>query len=490
MKKRKIPVLLCTIIATFLLSSAIPFLLGESVSARHFEDVAVETTADITRNCTFDVSENKESLAKLTDASVSTDWTAANAAYIDIRTTQRIGSLYIEWTSLPAAWTLSVWKKDKFIPYKAGGTNGFINEFITIEASCTRIRILWEKGSAKVSIGRITVFSPGKAPDGIQQWKPSCTKADLLLISTHADDEHLYFGGTLSTYAGELKKNVQVAYLINCGILRTRELLAGLWVVGVTNYPVISDFPDQYVANLNAASDFYGYRKVLEYQVMLLRRFKPDVAVGHDLNGEYGHGAHMLNAKTLTEAIEAAQDPLQFPDTAKQYGTWAIKKLYLHLYDKNTVIMDWTLPLSAFDGKSSWEMAQLGYAQHVSQHQFKFRVRIEGPNDCRKFGLFYTSVGADVLKNDFFENIPASPAVIIHDPTSDSRMDPGGSSPGAEISDGASSALSGTQEGNGRFHFGIGAGSVIFLVLILYLLFVRRNRRRKRRKRPVIRKIR
>ena len=40
----------------------------------------------------------------------------------------------------------------------------------------------------------------------------------------------------------------------------------------------------------------------------LLRRFKPLVAVGHDREGEYGHGAHQLNALSLEQAVVRAAD--------------------------------------------------------------------------------------------------------------------------------------------------------------------------------------
>ena len=37
--------------------------------------------------------------------------------------------------------------------------------------------------------------------------------ADMLLLPTHADDEHLWFGGTMPYYAGELGYKVQVGLL-------------------------------------------------------------------------------------------------------------------------------------------------------------------------------------------------------------------------------------------------------------------------------------
>jgi hypothetical protein len=144
---------------------------------------------------------------------------------------------------------------------------------------------------------------------------------------------------------------------------------------------------------------------VLAFQVEMLRRFKPVVVVGQDLNGEYGHGAHKLNALTLTEALDLSGDGKNFPQTAAAYGVWDVPKAYLHLYAENGLVMDWDIPLSRFGGRTAFEMAVEGFAKHVSQQPY-FSVRQSGTwQDCRKFGLYRSTVGPDVEKNDLFENI-------------------------------------------------------------------------------------
>jgi LmbE family N-acetylglucosaminyl deacetylase len=238
-------------------------------------------------------------------------------------------------------------------------------------------------------------------------------RADLLALPTHADDEHLFFGGILPTYAGERGLAVQVAYMTNHWGERYRphELLNGLWTVGVTAYPLIGPFADLYVTkeSLSAAEQTYGREAVLEFQVELLRRFKPKVVVGHDLAGEYGHGAHMLNAATLVDALALSGDETAYPDSAERWGLWETPKAYLHLYAENGIVMDWNLPLERFDGKTAYEMAVEGFARHRSQTEY-FSVRQDGSwQDCRKFGLVHSLVGPDAAMNDLFENIDLSP---------------------------------------------------------------------------------
>lgn len=140
-----------------------------------------------------------------------------------------------------------------------------------------------------------------------------------------------------------------------------------------------------------------------------MRRFKPEVVVDHDINGEYGHGVHMLNTWILQQAVEQSGDAQYFPESARKYGTFDVQKTYLHLYPENELIMDVDTPLTAFGGKTAYEMAVAGFAKHTSQQKW-FSVEKSGKYDCRKFGLYRTTVGSDSGIGDFFENVTFSDA--------------------------------------------------------------------------------
>ena len=156
-RKRGISVRLGVIAATFLILGIIPCFLTEKVNAQHMENVFPVEAMDLSRDCVFHVSENAENQGK----SVDTSWSASGDAFIEIDAPQIIGSIYIEWTSLPGEWTLSVWDKGVYVLYKKNGSNGFLNEYVSVEKSYTKIRISWDKKAKPVSIGRITIFSRG-----------------------------------------------------------------------------------------------------------------------------------------------------------------------------------------------------------------------------------------------------------------------------------------------------------------------------------------
>lgn len=345
-----------------------------------------------------------------------------------------IHSIYIEFDRLPNKWEMT--NPDTGVSVTCG-TNTFLHEFVDMKKVFNSIPTkLVLKFPADTTIADVYMFSNEEIPEWVQIWEPPCEEADLLLMSTHSDDEQLFFAGLLPYYAGEKGLKVQVAYMIqhfevngSQNHKRPHEQLDGLWTVGVRNYPVISEFPDLYaeskdrdVAYKQAEKLFKAvgitYDDFVAYATECLRRFKPLVVVSHDLNGEYGHGSHIFCASALTDAITYAADASKYTDSAIKYGTWNVEKLYLHLYEKNKIQMNYDIPLENFGGKTAFEVSKEGFDCHKSQHYTWFNRWLNGTADnpikkaseittyspCQ-FGLYYTSVGNDVVGGDFLENV-------------------------------------------------------------------------------------
>lgn len=100
---------------------------------------------------------------------------------------------------------------------------------------------------------------------------------------------------------------------------------------------------------------------MLSYTTSSIRRFKPLVVVTQDLNGEYGHGGHMLFSHAVAESVESSSEPSYFPDSASKYGTWDVPKTYLHLYSDNKITMNLRLPLSRMGNRTSIEVQTAAY---------------------------------------------------------------------------------------------------------------------------------
>jgi LmbE family N-acetylglucosaminyl deacetylase len=317
---------------------------------------------------------------------------------IEVSASEDIHALYIIWALPPGEWSVEGSVTEYF------GANDFIHEYVPLQYPANNLTINIPANGTTIS--DIYAFTEGYPPDWVQVWEPPLEKADMLVLPTHSDDEHLFFVGILPYYAGEKGFDVQVAYLINHWHQppRPHELLNGLWVVGIRNYPVIGNFRDRYSDSLESARSMYGWDNVVGFQTELLRRFKPSVVVGHDLRGEYGHGAHMLNAHSILAAVQSAGNSSFHTESYEKYGVWDTPKLYLHLYRENFITKDWSIPLEHFGGATGYELAVAGYSKHRSQHRWSFRVPESGPMGHR-FGLAFTLVGEDIISECMFENI-------------------------------------------------------------------------------------
>lgn len=350
---------------------------------------------------------SRSNLHRMTDGDEYSYGTVGKAATLTLKTSVPVNRFYLRLENA-CRWKLIFPDGSE----KKGGKNRFLHEYVEWERPVSEFSL---SVPANTKITELCAFSVGKLPEWVQVWEPPCEKADLLILSTHADDEHLWFGGAMPYYAGELGYQVQVVYLTYHArqTYRGHELLNGLWTVGVRHYPVITDkFRDVIAtkASLESAAAYFGREKVLQFQVEMLRRFSPKVVLGQDINGEYGHGAHKLNAATLLDALKIYDDPEKYPASAAQYGTGKVGKCYLHLWDRNTIVVSWSgKVLQQFGGKTAFEMACEGYRCHKSQLRWNNHVKESGKYDCRKFGLVYTTVGYDTPGvNDLFEHIDMS----------------------------------------------------------------------------------
>ncbi len=192
---------------------------------------------------------------------------------------------------------------------------------------------------------------------------------------------------------------------------RRSELLNSLWTCGLRNYPVLGPFEDQHSLKLATAYSQHGKTKVNAFVTELYRKYRPDVVVTHDKNGEYGHGMHRMCADAALHCLSYAADPGKYQRSAEAWGVWQVRKLYLHLHPEHPIVMDWDLPLPSFGGRTGYEVALEGYEKHLSQHRYE-QFAVE-PRDSAyssyRFGLAWSLVGPDERRDDFFENILPSP---------------------------------------------------------------------------------
>lgn len=364
--------------------------------------------ADVTGYASF-AGKNRDAFPKLTDSNYRTNWKSGSGkdAYLEVTLPEShpCGTVYVQWHDTPLPFRIMVEQDGQWVTL-ARTVDAYYNSAVTLPTPQTRFRVCpQEDRTGGMSICEISLYGPGRAPDSVQFWEPTVEKADLMLLSCHPDDEVLWFGGALPTYAGERKMNVLCCILVPTSPHRRIEYLDSLWTCGVRTYPVWGTQSDQYSTSLRVQYTFWSEKKMLNTVTGWYRKYKPSVVLSHDIGGEYGHGGHRVCADLCIKALKTAADPDSFPESAREWGTWDVPKLYLHLYRENAVVMTWDVPLYFFGGRTGLEVAREAFKCHVSQQTTHYAVRTEGTGDCTRFGLYRSLVGEDEMKNDFFEHL-------------------------------------------------------------------------------------
>ncbi len=371
---------------------------------------------DITEDCKFKVCSSGRKYTLMTDKKYTSYWESnkIKTPWIAITAPEGkpIAGLYVCFGNMPESWEIQTSDDGKDWFTAVPGDTRFLHAYVALPqpAQHVRLAVTSEKKTA-LRINDLFVLSEGDLPDWVQVWQPTEEKADILFLSTHPDDELIFFGGAIPTYAVEQQRKVVVAYFTRSNTTRSSELLNGLWHMGVRTYPVIGNFKDSYAKNLKAAYKSAGGKgKVNEWIVGLYRQYKPEVVVTQDTNGEYGHKQHMMIADAAQNCIALAANEDEFTASTIAYGTWQVKKLYLHLYPENQITFDWTVPLKSMNGTTGIELAEEAYTLHKTQASSGMSVTETGTKyDNRVFGLAFTTVGEDVRKDDFLENIYDAP---------------------------------------------------------------------------------
>ncbi len=326
--------------------------------------------------------------------------------------------LYIVWDSLVPQWEMKIDGETYTF-----GEYGFIHEYVKLPKQTNSLTIIVPNGSdlgdlggvypGGVRISDIYAFPDDNLPSYVQLWEPPTENADILVISTHADDEDIFFGSVSPIYAGERGLDVQVVYFVQhweTEKIREHEKITGLWLAGVKNYPILGDFPDAWSTSYEEAATLINPDDAISYITDSIRCTHPQVIVTHDIDGDYGHGQHLLVVQSTITAIDLANDSTYNPESVEKYGTWETSKLYLHLYnadqyDGEYVKLDLRSPLDNFDGKRGIDVARQAYLCHQSQQWCDFTIDDYGPRNISAFVLYKSNVGSDVNNDDLMENL-------------------------------------------------------------------------------------
>ena len=196
-------------------------------------------------------------------------------------------------------------------------------------------------------------------------------------------------------------------------------MLDAVWAYGVHSYPVFGAYADSGLVDYPTAvyqlrEAGITWEKMLERQVEIYRKYKPQIVLTHSVTGEYGHCQHILCEQISTEAAMMSGNENIFPELAEKYGAHEVSKVYVHNYKGflGQTILDLDTPLESFKGKTPYEITVTAFKKHKSQAA-GFMDWLTGPGSAAgigsyspcEWGLYYSSVGEDVSTDTIFDNI-------------------------------------------------------------------------------------
>lgn len=158
-----------------------------------------ESARDITDQCKFYVSEGKSSA--LTNTNLRSGWAPALPdAEIRIALPENAGYIGVEWDNTPIGFVFTQYNADKE-PIAATDQHeslvGISQLFHLKDGARYAGLRLTQVGQ---SVVRMRVYSKGELPSDVKDFLAPYDKCDLMVISTHQDDEWIFFGGIIPYY--------------------------------------------------------------------------------------------------------------------------------------------------------------------------------------------------------------------------------------------------------------------------------------------------
>ena len=321
-----------------------------------------------------------------------------------------VAAVYWEWWSIPAKALVEGLNAAGEVVYSR--EYGDVIRFITVfpQEGVREVRMTVLEGTGDLT--EICIYNEKQVQHQQKavDWQEPLDKADIMIVETHGYDDVLVFGAVTPTYT-DRGYSVTITNMGSDTIGRQRESSGGSYFSGLRNFKTFFEFYDHLKVNYNLYVKTWlkeDPRDPEELLVEELRRVRPEVVITHDLvNGDFGHGAHKLVAEITVKAVEDASDPAKYPESAEKYGAWQVKKLYVHMLDKNQIFIDVDTPLESFNGMTARQVAMEGMRKWKNgKEAAKINNIRTGKYHPSEYGLYFSTVGEDVNRNDFLENIP------------------------------------------------------------------------------------
>lgn len=375
----------------------------------------IDQAKDIAEKCDFESSKFENGPKWLYDNNLkSRYYTEANDTenYLEIvfPEGENVQGLYILWEKYLGEWDLWCSFGGEYELVGKYGAYGFVQEYVDLPEGATGAKIVISGEGNYLSILELEVYTQGELPESVHIWSKAPETVDFLVISTHQDDEVLFFGGAIPYFTGEKNIDTLVVYMTFDQGRRLHEACNALWYGGCRYHPEFAMFPDKYSKTIDDARKAWDEDEVTAYLTKLVLSTRPTVILSQHTGGEYGHGQHQLTVHCLINAVENAANDSIVAQSYSQYKSWNTPKFYIHGHpdDYSMKILWDEIILESMGGITALDAAKKSFKIHESQNYdggFQIHYNNNRKSDCTLFKLYRSNVGEDIANNDFFENV-------------------------------------------------------------------------------------
>ncbi len=360
-------------------------------------------------SCKYSITD--ANLKSLTDGSCLTGWKMGGSKSLIITFDQGkvMDSIQLEFLDIRHDITVRYYDKSGNVleTCRNGNPGSFYITDYAVPNGAAKAEIMCDRNA---TLTEIYVYEKGKKSIVAQHWEEVPEKVDVMVISAHRNDECLFFGGVIPWCVTQ-GKTVALVYMTDPCLGRPAytETLNALWALGLRTYPLYLHMVDERNTWERTIADWGGYENMYGAVTEVIRKYKPDVVIGHDLNGEFGHFNHILTADSTLHGVLYSGDETMYTESAEKYGVWDVPKYYIHLYDpEHRINVDFNTPVESLMNLSPLQTAYVAFEKHSTEahHSSVYSLDSFGKDyDNTCFGLYRTLVGPDTENNDFFEHI-------------------------------------------------------------------------------------
>jgi hypothetical protein len=317
-------------------------------AAAHAETETAATATDLTEQCVLTPSgDDADKAYRVTDAYTESylELSKDKPLSITLPAGASAQGLYLEWYDLPDSYTVE--------QYDAAGTllssaerQLYINCYFPLDAAAASLKI---NCGGDAFLSGLHGYGEGTLPNTVQLWEPTLTQVDILFIGATPDAAVTDFYALLALYTVEHQIPTVLTVLEKESRTEQGDLLAGLWHMGIRNYPVFGAFSALNNDSYKRVRGWWGVSATHSFIQDQLEAYGEKIVVTHENSENAFSAAAQYTAEVVLDNTEDAGD---------DYET--IQKVYCVSPSGQTAI-DLTQELITFDGATLLDAANIAY---------------------------------------------------------------------------------------------------------------------------------